>query len=163
VPFRETAVRGSGRVHSLDFVNELDLLCISTDMAAPKTPGAPRGTVHGSSFQNLVTFTIRAIPLPEPVTDFLRSNLTIVKRLLADRTHSLGESSVEEADEAATIGDILRIPTVHPDQFWDAFQAKCEEGGPDWAGIADNIWAMGPQAAGECLLIDSRKSQERQS
>jgi len=27
----------------------------------------------------------------------------------------------------------------------------------------DNIWALGPQGAGECLLIDSRKDQERQS
>ncbi|KAH9065387.1 P-loop containing nucleoside triphosphate hydrolase protein [Lactarius vividus] len=145
VPFRETAVKGP-------------------DMAPPKTPGAPRGTVHGSGFQNLVTFTIRAAPLPDLVADFLRSNLTIVKRRLADRSHSVGATSVEdEADEAATVGDILRVPTVHPEQFWDAFQTKCEEAGPEWAGIVDNIWAMGPQAAGECLLIDSRKNQERQS
>ncbi|KAH9080512.1 P-loop containing nucleoside triphosphate hydrolase protein [Lactarius deliciosus] len=145
VPFRETAVKGP-------------------DMAPPKTPGAPRGTVHGSGFQNLVTFTIRAAPLPDLVADFLRSNLTIVKRRLADQSHSVGATSVEdEADEAATVGDILRIPTIHPEQFWDAFQAKCEEAGPEWAGIVDNIWAMGPQAAGECLLIDSRRNQERQS
>jgi ribosome assembly protein 1 len=133
-------------------------------MAPPKMPGAPRGTVHGSSFQNLVTFTIRAVPLPDIVSDFLRSNLIVVKRLLADRTHSVGATSVEdEADEAATIGDILRVPTIHPEQFWEAFQAKCEEAGPEWAGLVDNIWAMGPHAAGECLLIDSRKNQERQS
>lgn len=142
VPFRETAVKGP-------------------DMAQPKTPGAPRGTVHGSSFQNLVAFTIRAAPLPDLVADFLRSNLTIVKRLLADRTRSVGVE--DEAEEAATIGDILRVPTIHPEQFWGTFQAKCEEAGPEWAGIVDNIWAMGPQAAGECLLIDSRKTQERQS
>ena len=133
-------------------------------MAPPKTPGAPRGTVHGSSFQNLVTFTIRASPLPGLVANFLRSNLIVVKRLLADRTHSVGATPVEdEIEEAAAIGDILRVPTVHSEQFWDAFQAKCEEAGPEWAGLVDNIWAMGPQAAGECLLIDSRKNQERQS
>lgn len=132
-------------------------------MASPKTLGAPRGTVHGSSFQNLVTFTIRAAPLPDLIADFLRSNLTVVKRLLADQTHSVGATSVGEAEEAATIGDILRVPTIHPEQFWDAFKAKCKEAGPEWAGIVDNIWAMGPQAAGECLLIDSRRNQERQS
>ncbi|KAF8270813.1 P-loop containing nucleoside triphosphate hydrolase protein [Lactarius quietus] len=145
VPFRETAIKGP-------------------DMAPPKTLGAPRGTVHGSSFQNLVTFTIRAAPLPDLVADFLRSNLTVVKRLLADQTYSVGTTSVEDkAEEAAAIGDILRIPTIHPEKFWEAFQAKCEEAGPEWAGIVDNVWAMGPQAAGECLLIDSRKNQERQS
>ena len=124
-------------------------------------PGAPRGTVHGSSFQNLVTFTIRAAPIPDLVADFLRSNLIVVRRLLTDRTHSVGVE--DEAEEAATIGDILRVPTIHPEQFWDAFQAKCEEAGPEWAGVVDKIWAMGPQAAGECLLIDFRKNQERQS
>ena len=133
-------------------------------MAPPKTPHAPRGTVHGSSFQNLVTFTIRASPLPDLVTDFLRSNLAVVRRLLADRTQSVGATSAEdEVEEAATLGDILRVPTIQPEQFWDAFQAKCEEAGPEWTGLVDNIWAMGPQAAGECLLIDSRKNQERQS
>ena len=164
VPFRETAIKGPGRFRSLNAANELDHLYAPTDMAPPKTLGAPRGTVLGSSFQNLVTFTIRAAPLPDLVANFLRSNLTVIKRLLADQTHSVGATSVEDdAEEAAAIGDILRVPTVHPEQFWNAFQAKCEEAGPEWAGIFDNVWAMGPQAAGECLLIDSRKNQERQS
>ena len=133
-------------------------------MAPPKTPGHPRGTVHGASFQNLVTFTIRAVPLPDAIADFLRSNLSVVKRLVADSTRSGNSEEVEdEAEKAATIGDILRVPTVHPGQFWDALQAKCEEAGPEWAGIVDNIWALGPQSVGECLLIDSRKDQERQS
>jgi ribosome assembly protein 1 len=135
-------------------------------MAPPKTLGAPRGTIHGSCFQNLVTFSVRAAPLPGLIADFLRNNLTVVKRLLADWTRSDSATSEEvenEAEKAATIGDILRVPTVHPGQFWDAFQTKCEEAGPEWADIVDNVWAMGPQGAGECLLIDSRKDQERQS
>ena len=131
-------------------------------MAPPKTPGFPRGTVHGASFQNLVTFTIRAVPLPEMIADFLRSNLIVIKRLLADWTGSDSTPS-EEAEKAATTGDILRVPTVHPGQFWNALQAKCDEAGPEWARIVDNIWAFGPQGAGECLLIDTRKDQERQS
>jgi ribosome assembly protein 1 len=133
-------------------------------MAPPKTPGSPRGTIHGASFQNLVTFTIRAVPLPDVIADFLRSNLIVIKRLLADRSDSTAPEEVEdEAERAATTGDILRVPTVHPGQFWDALQAKCDEAGPEWAGIIDNIWALGPQGAGECLLIDTRKDQERQS
>ncbi|KAI9512466.1 P-loop containing nucleoside triphosphate hydrolase protein [Russula earlei] len=123
VPFRETGVK-------------------APDMAAPKTPGHPRGTIH-------------AVPLPDQIADFLRSNLTVVKRLLADWS--------DDAEKAATTGDIVRVPTVRAGQFWDALQAKCEDAGPEWAGIVDNIWALGPQGAGECLLIDSRKDQERQS
>ncbi len=110
-------------------------------MAQPKTPGCLRGTVHGASFQNLVTFTIRAVPLPDVIADFLRSNLIVIKRLLADWTRSDGTPSEE----------------------WNALQAKCDEAGSEWAGIVDNIWALGPQGAGECLLIDTRKVQERQS
>ncbi|KAI0304395.1 P-loop containing nucleoside triphosphate hydrolase protein [Multifurca ochricompacta] len=147
VPFRETAVKAS-------------------DMAPPKTPGASRGTIHGTSFQNFVTFAIRAVPLPDLIADFLRSNLIIIKRLLADWSRldsGTSEKVDDEAEKAATTGDILRVPTVHPNQFWDAFQAKCGEAGPEWAGIVDNIWAFGPQGAGDCLLIDTRKDQERQS
>jgi len=135
-------------------------------MAPPKTPGYPRGTVRGASFQNLVTFTIRAVPLPDAIAEFLRSNLSVVKRLIVDSTRSdnaTSEDVEDEAEKAATTGDILRVPTVHPGQFWDALQAKCEEAGSEWAGIVDNIWALGPQGVGECLLIDSREDQERQS
>jgi len=77
--------------------------------------------------------------------------------------NATSEDVEDEAEKAATTGDILRVPTVHPGQFWDALQAKCEEAGSEWAGIVDNIWALGPQGVGECLLIDSRKDQERQS
>jgi ribosome assembly protein 1 len=97
------------------------------------------------------------------IADFLRSNLIIIKWLLADWTRSDNTPSEDEAERAATTGDILRVPTVHPEQFWDTLQAKCHEAGPEWAGTVDNIWALGPQGAGECLLIDSRKDQERQS
>ena len=154
--------------HPLSNMSKMDVSShfFLIDMAPPKTPGYPRGTVHGASFQNLVTFTIRAIPVPDVIADFLRSNLTVVKRLIVDWARSDNATSEEiedEAEKAATTGDILRVPTIQPGQFWDALQAKCEEAGPEWAGIVDNIWALGPQGVGECLLIDSRKDQERQS
>jgi ribosome assembly protein 1 len=168
VPFRETAIRAPGMfVPPIGTFSETDFsLRISVDMPPPKTPGYPRGTVHGASFQNLVTFTLRAVPLPDVIADFLRSNLTVIKRLVVDSTRSENvtpEEVEDEAEKAATSCDILRVPTVHPGQFWDVLQAKCEQAGPEWAGIVDNIWALGPQGAGECLLIDSRKVPTRQS
>ena len=135
-------------------------------MAPPKTPGYPRGTVHGASFQNLVTFTIRAVPIPDIIVDFLRSNLAVIKRLIMDSTRTDGTTSEEvedEAEKAATTGDILCVPTVCPGRFWDVLQARCQEAGSEWAGIVDDIWALGPHGAGDCLLIDYRQGQERQS
>jgi ribosome assembly protein 1 len=116
IPFRETAVKAPGMFRHLNGVNGMTFAFRQT-WPPPKTPGFPRGTVHGASFQNLVTFTIRAVPLPEVIADFLRSNLVVIKRLLADWTRSDSTPSEEvedEAEKAATTGDILRVPTVHP-------------------------------------------------
>ncbi|KAI0319365.1 P-loop containing nucleoside triphosphate hydrolase protein [Amylostereum chailletii] len=140
VPFRETAVK-------------------APDMAPPKTPGAVRGTIQGASSQNLVTFTIRAAPLPGPIVEFLRSNLTILKRLQSERAAADGAQGddVDEAELAAATGDIIRVPTVRTDNFWDALVDCCKAVGSEWASVVDAIWAFGPQGAGECLLIDARK------
>ncbi|KAJ7069984.1 translation elongation factor 2 [Mycena amicta] len=139
VPFRETAVKG-------------------IDMAPPKTANAPRGTVHGTSSQGVVTFTIRASPIPRPILDFILQNLAALKSL-----QQTGRGSVEEEDvndEQANIidGTVVRKPTVQPEEFWDALQEKCEEVGGEWTDAVDRIWSFGPQSAGGCVLVESRKS-----
>ncbi|KAJ7505490.1 P-loop containing nucleoside triphosphate hydrolase protein [Mycena galericulata] len=136
VPFRETAVRG-------------------IDMAPPKTPNAARGTIHGASSQSIVTFTIRASPLPRLILDFILQNLVTLKNL----QHG-GDAAVDEDDEDGSNidGNIVRRPSVKPEQFWDALRAKCQEAGGEWADIAERIWAFGPQNAGGCILVDARNS-----
>ena len=128
-------------------------------MVQPKTPGATRGTIEGASSLNVVTFTIRAAPLPEPIFEFLRSNLTVLKRLqsehtVADRPQA---EDVSEVEQAAATGDIIYVPTVRTDNFWEALTELCKELGPEWINVVDSIWAFGPQGAGECILIDARK------
>ncbi|KAJ7366673.1 P-loop containing nucleoside triphosphate hydrolase protein [Mycena albidolilacea] len=145
VPFRETAVKG-------------------IDMAPPKTPNAPRGTIHGASSQSIVTFTIRATPLPRVILDFILHNLATLKILQQERKGGVDSEGTdagmaeEDLDGPNIGGNIVRKPTVKPEQFWDALRDKCREVGGEWADISEQIWAFGPQNAGGCILVDSRNS-----
>jgi ribosome assembly protein 1 len=128
-------------------------------MAPPKTPNAPRGTIHGASSQNIVTFTIRASPLPRVILDFVLQNLTVLKTLQQKGGADDAEAEMDDEDGSNLIdGNIVRKPNVKPEQFWDALGDKCREAGGEWADIAECIWAFGPQNAGGCILVDSRNS-----
>ncbi|KAG6832005.1 hypothetical protein H0H92_006041 [Tricholoma furcatifolium] len=146
VPFRETA-------------------CKAPDMAPTKTPNGPRGTIHGSSSSNIVKFIIRASPLPQGILDFVLQNLTILKKLQQERRSKESPETQEKVTEEEhdqegvdIYGDVVRKPNVTPDQYWETLRKVCEETGGEWNDIPDRIWAFGPQKAGGCLLIDSRKS-----
>ncbi|EIW81293.1 P-loop containing nucleoside triphosphate hydrolase protein [Coniophora puteana RWD-64-598 SS2] len=152
VPFRETAVK-------------------APDMAPPKTPGAPRGTIRGAASQNLVSFTIRAAPLPQVILDFILQNLTTLRQLQqqsksdgkpdgeTEHEPDVDAPSVEAAEVKAQglAGDVLFTPSVKPAQFWSALEEKCKAAGGEWSDVAKRIWAFGPQGAGGCILVDARK------
>ncbi|EJC97981.1 P-loop containing nucleoside triphosphate hydrolase protein [Fomitiporia mediterranea MF3/22] len=149
VPFRETAVR-------------------APDMTSMKTPDVPRGTIQGSSAHSVVKFKIRAVPLPKPILEFIQDNLLVLRKILRERklkeqaalvdSSFLPEDNDDDLAEGVNIhGDVFRRPTVKPDQFWTALEAVCKKVGSEWQNIVDNIWAFGPQTAGGCVLIDSRK------
>ncbi|EMD39993.1 hypothetical protein CERSUDRAFT_63510 [Gelatoporia subvermispora B] len=141
VPFRETAVKAA-------------------DMSLPKTPGARRGTMHGSVTNNAVKFTIRATPLPDVIKEFLRDNLALLRRMeLEQKTDKLGSGDEEAADleeEFDKLGELLKKPTVKPEEFWTTLAAKFKETGGEWTDVVNQIWAFGPQRAGTCILVDSR-------
>ena len=71
-------------------------------MAPPKTKDASRGTVHGTVLSDLVSFTIRAVPLPPTVIDFLQSHTSSTLNMLSHR-HEQSEDEVAE-DRDATEG-----------------------------------------------------------
>lgn len=136
-------------------------------MAPPKTTNAPRGTIRGASSHNLVTFVIRATPLPQIMIEFILENLIILKQFQHERRAGDSQSNqdatnAEDQDEVDN-GDIGRRPKVKPEQFWAALQDKCRETGGEWEDIADRIWAFGPHNAGGCILIDSRKTAPHSS
>ncbi|KAL0960835.1 hypothetical protein HGRIS_005851 [Hohenbuehelia grisea] len=151
VPFRETAVRG-------------------TDMAPTKTPNTARGTIHGASSGGLVTFTIRASPLPQELYDFVVQNHDSVAKLHRDRrradmspratddgpaTASADEANEDAVDEQADVRRSAKVLAAH--SFWDALEASCKDAGSEWRNIAERIWIFGPQKVGGCLLIDARQ------
>ncbi|GAA5902803.1 hypothetical protein JCM5296_002886 [Sporobolomyces johnsonii] len=138
VPFRETAVHG-------------------VDMAPPKTQGQPRGTTRGSVQSGLVTFSVRAVPLPADITNFLSVNMPTIKRLQRDRR--VGKAD-EEADDVA--GDAVEgVELVKPEEFWPKLEALLKAAGRDWAGLADQIWAFGPRRIGANMLIDRTEGSPR--
>jgi ribosome assembly protein 1 len=131
-------------------------------MAPTKTPNVPRGTIHGFSSLNIVRFTIRASPLPGPILGFILENIDILKKLQDDKkmrdSQALQDKVIiEEAVNIDVHGDIVRKPTVSPEQFWGTLQKICDDIGGEWGNIVERIWALGPHGAGGCLLIDARK------
>jgi ribosome assembly protein 1 len=150
VPFRETAVRATG-VSSFDICQ--NFIKTSLEMAPIKTPNALRGTMRGSSANKVVTFTIRALPVPTTILDFILENIMVLRTLIHDK----GDQQVEEEEQDVDLhGDVIRKSTISPDQFWDVFAEKCKEVAGEWEGVAARTWAFGPQKAGGCLLIDAR-------
>ncbi|BGP37390.1 Cytoplasmic GTPase/eEF2-like protein (ribosomal bioproteinsis) [Rhodotorula kratochvilovae] len=140
VPFRETAVQG-------------------VDMAPPKTPGQPRGTVLGAVQSGLVTFTLRAAPLPSEVAAFLAANTATLKRLQRDRRSGKAD---EDADVDASAGDAPEgTALVSVEEFWPKLEELLKSAGREWAGLADQVWAFGPRRVGPNLLVDRTEGAPR--
>ncbi|GAA6034992.1 hypothetical protein JCM8097_002133 [Rhodosporidiobolus ruineniae] len=134
VPFRETAVAG-------------------VDMALPKTPNHPRGTVLGSVQSGLVTFTLRAVPMPSSITAFLLANTATIRRLQRDRRSTEPEEDANEGEGAEG--------AVKPEEFWERFEEVLAKAGRDWAGLAEQVWAFGPRRVGPNMLLDRTEGAPR--
>ena len=133
-------------------------------MAPTKTKDAPRGTIHGSTTNSMVNFTLRAVPLPLKITSFLQANTATMRRIQSDRR---GARISPEDDDAAALdlvaskqlttaggGEEDGEKEVKPEEFWAALEKICEACGRDWVGLAERIWAFGPKRVGPNLLID---------
>ena len=133
-------------------------------MAPPKTSGAPRGTVTNTVL-SIVTYTIRALPLPPAIYEFLSSHIaTIAKVASQQRQEELPEGDEIDDDGLidvdATTGEQTQAQAqeearaMSTDQFWAELERLCAKAGGDWSGAADRIWAFGPKRVGTCLLLD---------
>ncbi len=139
VPFRETCVR-------------------ALEMPPPKNEeGAPRGTVDGSVASGAVSYRIRAVPLPQPVVEFLLANTQTLRRL-QNRSASGGAGEDEDAGSVDAAGSQAN-KTVRADKFWSALSAvleKCgqDRTGEDWREVVEKIVSFGPRRVGANILVD---------
>jgi ribosome assembly protein 1 len=120
-------------------------------MAPTKTKDAPRGTIHGSLFNDLVTYTIRALPIPEEIIDFLSIHTATIGTLL---TQKQGEEGALESDELDASDAQGQARVVAPEVFWKELDGLFSKAGPEWQGAADRIWTFGPKRVGANLLLD---------
>lgn len=125
-------------------------------MAPPKTPNQPRGTVLGSVQSGLVTFTLRATPMPSSLTSFLTANANTIKRIQRDRRGGKAEDDSEAVSEVPEGAEV-----VSPEDFWPKFEQVLQQAGRDWTGLAEQVWAFGPRRIGPNLLVDRTSGSPR--
>ncbi|WAQ84782.1 hypothetical protein PtA15_5A355 [Puccinia triticina] len=160
VPFRETAVRG-------------------VDMPPPKTKDQPRGTISGSVLGGLISFTVRAIPLPETITNYLAKHPDMMRKIslrqerklnpMTSMSDSAGaELSSNNKDSEALMNeaqdeqnaDIGQASNDYDSAFWAGLEDVCKSStnAPgneiDVTKLVDSIWAFGPKRSGPNLLLD---------
>jgi ribosome assembly protein 1 len=131
-------------------------------MHPPKSQSAVRGTIHGASTHGAVTFTIRAVPLPNTITDFLQANVSIMRKWLREgRVQNRAESAdFPKRGEAATEEDVTadadssQVATVKDADFWPTFEKICSEAGSQWADLPARIVVTGPHHAGPNVLVN---------
>ncbi|WFD34974.1 Cytoplasmic GTPase/eEF2-like protein (ribosomal biogenesis) [Malassezia cuniculi] len=144
VPFRETAVRAA-------------------DMNPPKTAGAARGTMQGTAVQDKVSYSIRAVPLPAVVSEFLVVNQNTLLQLRRGSTQETYDPTANAYVRTAAVYHDADTPDAHqvpPNEFFDAFAKVLESAGPEWAGRS--VYAFGPHGTGPNLLIDATGKLRRQ-
>ncbi|KAH8929968.1 translation elongation factor 2 [Atractiella rhizophila] len=130
VPFRETAIR-------------------TAEMQPTKAPDGRRGTVVTTVHDGVLSFTIRAIPLPSPLLDFLQTHPKTIKGLLSEQRKTL-----EDDLDVSNRGGVTPEKELSSEEFWSELEKVAEQCGRDWKGIGDSIWAFGPKRIGANILVD---------
>lgn len=142
VPFRETAKKAA-------------------EMPPPKTEGAQRGTIHAKTAGGQVQLTVRAVPLPTEVADFLLINSRVIKRLLQREHHQDGGVASEAVEDKEGEGAIQQDEReVKMDVFWDKLDSLLAKSGSMWKGITSAIWSLGPRRSGPNMLVDKRSGND---
>lgn len=147
VPFRETAVK-------------------APDMPPPKSQSAVRGAITGTIAHGAVTFTVRAVPMPSSITEFLQANVSIMRKWLREGRVQNQNESTEFAEEgkATTEEDVTadadasQVATVKDADFWPTFEKICAEAGTQWADLPGRIIVTGPHHAGPNVLANGANS-----
>jgi ribosome assembly protein 1 len=139
VPFRETIVAAA-------------------EMAPPKDPNLPRGTVVAITPSKQITVRVRTRPLPAAVTEFLVQNSVSIKSLYSSKRGKEAEGAEEGEDDKATRAKLKLMEIEEIKQgLQKAFESAPSKERDVWAGVVDKITAFGPRRVGPNLLIDATK------
>lgn len=131
------------------------------DMAAPKNPDLPRGTVLAVSSSKQLTVRIRVRPLPSAVTEFLTKHAGTIKRFYSEKRARGGVEQDTEADEGnEDIGDETHEKlTLSLEDFKKELTKLFKETKEEvWHDVIEKIAHFGPGKTGPNILVDATAS-----
>lgn len=135
-------------------------------MPPPKSQSTVRGVINGASAHGAVTFTVRAVPMPNSITDFLQANVSIMRKWLREghvqnrneSTEFVEEGKATTEEDATADADSSQVATVKDADFWPSFEKICAEAGTQWADLPGRIIVTGPHHAGPNVLANGTNS-----
>ncbi|ODV72100.1 GTPase RIA1 [Cyberlindnera jadinii NRRL Y-1542] len=144
IPYRET------------FIETLDL-------NPPKNPDLGRGVAEFELGN--VHIKMRAVPLPQPVIDFLLENHATIKKLVDSINKRRSEDEEEEdglndLEDDAVGSSSITDATTFKKKLQALFDAD-EKHRDIWSGIVDRISVFGPKRTGPNILFDTSKESIR--
>ncbi|XP_058521523.1 elongation factor-like GTPase 1 [Ochotona princeps] len=107
------------------------------------------GLITMTTPNKLATLSVRAMPLPEEVTQILEANSDLI-RAMEQLTSSISEGKNSEAVHQRTQEKILE------------FKGKLEQHltGRKWRNTVDQIWSFGPRKCGPNILVNKSENFE---
>ncbi|KAK2767064.1 Cytoplasmic GTPase/eEF2-like protein (ribosomal biogenesis) [Arachnomyces sp. PD_36] len=129
------------------------------DMAPPKNPEYPRGTMLAVSSSKQLTVRVRVRPLPAAVTEFLTKHAGTVKRFYSEkRARGGGKEDIEADDKSDEVdgGKTHEKLTLSLAAFKKELTKLFMETKEDvWQGVVEKITDFGPRRAGPNILVDA--------
>lgn len=147
VPYRETIVRQEA-------------------MEVPRDSTLGRGRVDAVTPSKQVSMRVCVRPLPEAITDIIRANSGVIKRLYTAKNQRSNDQSAEAPDTAEDVSDDIitdgtRAGSVKSEaELRQTLQTALDGTKSDrdvWRSTCDNITAFGPQQCGPNILVDATK------
>ncbi|XP_066273846.1 elongation factor-like GTPase 1 [Branchiostoma lanceolatum] len=158
VPFRETIIPPP----KVDMVNEV--IDHDTNRITKSGKDATEkkikwgGSILLQTPNKLCSLKVRAMPLPEDISNLLEDNADLLRTL--DRiTKSSGDISHHQAERAKVTAETLNRLT----ELKSTLEAKFAQAGRHYRDAIDQIWAFGPRRNGPNILLNRVAGYQRPS
>jgi ribosome assembly protein 1 len=133
------------------------------EMAAPKNPDLPRGTVLAVSSSKQLSVRLRIMPLPIMVTEFLVRNVGTIKQLYSEKRAKISVEGNVPGDDFGTHDEVNSVLASNKhifsrEEFKEELRRAFNEVKQDreiWKDVVEKITEFGPRRAGASVLIDA--------